>query len=152
MLYGEKLREICNKLGINPEKLDDRLFSTLLDEICNCCGNGGGSVEPITDLTGTTWYFKNNIDLDSLPVSSGQDNKYSIDFNLPMNSKQPYTLIYNDSDLMYGTSGSTSMAYRTSTGWRNAFFRVIDITGGTDTTNPDLIAWLQANATQVFAE
>lgn len=41
MLYGEKLREICNKLGIDPEKLDDKLYSTLLDEICNCCGTGG---------------------------------------------------------------------------------------------------------------
>lgn len=47
MLYGEKLREICNKLGIDPEKLDDKLYSTLLDEICNCCGSGGGSSDEL---------------------------------------------------------------------------------------------------------
>ena len=33
-------------------------------------------------------------------------------------------------------------------GWNNNAYKTITITGGTDATNSDLIAWLQANATQ----
>lgn len=34
-------------------------------------------------------------------------------------------------------------------GWRSQAYRLISITGGTDATNIDLIAWLETNATQV---
>ena len=42
MLYGEKMKQICEKLNINVNALPNRLYSTLLDEIYNRCGTGSG--------------------------------------------------------------------------------------------------------------
>lgn len=39
MLYGERMIDICNKLGIDEDRLPDRLHSTLLDEIYNRVGS-----------------------------------------------------------------------------------------------------------------
>lgn len=36
-----------------------------------------------------------------------------------------------------------------SDNWTNEAYRTIEITGGTDATNANLISWLQANATQI---
>lgn len=47
MLYGEKLKEICEKLGVDISSLPNRLFSTLLDAISeNAEGGGGGGIFP----------------------------------------------------------------------------------------------------------
>lgn len=43
MLYGEKLKEICEKLGIKREEIPDGLYSTLLNTIAEKAGSGGGS-------------------------------------------------------------------------------------------------------------
>jgi hypothetical protein len=43
MLYGEKLKEICEKLGINRADLPDNLYSTLLEAISENVSGGGSS-------------------------------------------------------------------------------------------------------------
>lgn len=47
MLYSEKMKEICEKLGIDCSKLPNNLYSTLLNEICNCCGTGSGGNDEV---------------------------------------------------------------------------------------------------------
>ena len=45
MLYGEKLKEILSKTGVDVSTLPDNLFSTMLQAISDNIGNntGGGS-------------------------------------------------------------------------------------------------------------
>lgn len=38
MLYGEKLKDICEKLGINTDALPNKLYSTLLQSISDKIG------------------------------------------------------------------------------------------------------------------
>ena len=100
---------------------------------------------PITDLTGTTWLLNSSVD-----VSLGEGfeivfNSNSIIFDafyiddrgrLGYWNNQLGTLTVFDAD--YGT-------------WESESYRTIEITGGTDATNSNLIAWLQQNATQQTA-
>lgn len=50
MLYSEQMKQICEKLGVNPAECKDGLYSTLLQTICDACdgggsgGGGGGAV------------------------------------------------------------------------------------------------------------
>lgn len=55
MLYGEKLKEICGKLNVDETQLEDGLYSTLLNAICDSCDSTGGTIttEDIT-ITPTT--------------------------------------------------------------------------------------------------
>lgn len=43
MLYSEQMKEICEKLGVNPAECKDGLYSTLLQTISDACDGGGGS-------------------------------------------------------------------------------------------------------------
>ena len=43
MLYSEQMKEICEKLGVNPADCKDGLYSTLLQTISDACDGGGGS-------------------------------------------------------------------------------------------------------------
>ena len=69
MLYGEKLQEICDKLGVDRNKLPNRLYSTLLDEISNCCegggGSGGGGSEAEWQPNPTWWDIKTILENDT---------------------------------------------------------------------------------------
>ena len=111
----------------------------------------------ITDLTGTKWV------LNEYPPYSGLlDTTFTLNFNSNSNS---YNSLYIDQDganeenyyitLRYG---STRVYFEgvydlntvdDTTYWIDSAYRLIEITGGTDATNATLIAWLQANATQV---
>jgi hypothetical protein len=42
MLYSEQMKQICEKLGVNPDECKDGLYSTLLQTICDACGGGSG--------------------------------------------------------------------------------------------------------------
>ncbi len=54
MLYGEKLKEICEKLKINREELPDGLYSTLLNAIAENAGTAGENKLPqVIDKTVT---------------------------------------------------------------------------------------------------
>lgn len=41
MLYGQKMKEIVDKFGVDTSKLPNNLYSTLLDAIYNANGSGG---------------------------------------------------------------------------------------------------------------
>ena len=44
MLYGERMKQILEKFGIDTSNLPDNLYSTLLDAIYNAdVSSGGGS-------------------------------------------------------------------------------------------------------------
>lgn len=56
--------------------------------------------------------------------------------------------IFVDPDGEYLTYNSFE-AYDAISGWYDQAYRTIQITGGTDATNTDLISWLQYNAEQI---
>ena len=117
----------------------------------------------ITDLTNTTWYFKDSLehcwlvwytDLQCVTAAC-----YNADFavNFVVNDNQ-YDNLYFDlkgegdpmaDDTVYYTnldSGDYIEAYYY--GWEDESYRTITITGGEDVTNPDLITWITTNAVQ----
>lgn len=51
MLYGEKLKSICEKLGVDAKALPDKLYSTLLNEIEQACENAGGGETPTGSIS-----------------------------------------------------------------------------------------------------
>ena len=110
-------------------------------------------VEPsITDLTNTKWLLNDILTLS--PLSSGQYFTVNYTTNqmvceyMGLNEYIPgseapephadFYLIYYDNGLPVYVDG-----------WDDDAYRTISITGGIDATNPDLIAWLEANATQI---
>ena len=102
--------------------------------------------QPLSDLTGTTWYFN-----DTLSIASADYATYSINFTYNTYSNATSLQInggYGNGAMLYDSTnvyyGSPSTGY-----WSDSNNRTISITGGTDATNATLIAWLQANATQV---
>ena len=111
----------------------------------------------VTDLTGTKWLLKENADIYG-PTGGGSDDvTYSINFS-SKNNNYILFMFYGGgkySHLYYGVTNQSSDSaadyyYRTDTlTWTDQDYRTIEITGGTDATNSDLISWLQANATQI---
>lgn len=128
----------------------------------------------ITDLTGTKWLLNSELyyDLDGI-----QDNMltmfYAYDatawykdsrnvfeigptginagyLNFTSNNENFVGLVSADYTPLKG--GNFVEVYRSDPedGWSNQSYRTIEITGGTDATNADLIAWLQSNATQII--
>ena len=125
-----------NKLNNINKKLD---FTHSPDE-------GGGS--SISTLVGTKWAIRN----DAVNGLGNTNSTYAINFTSNSNN---YT-----SMKLYGTSGvpvdgnynisyNSEQVYGASSGWGVQADRIIEISDGTDATNANLIAWLQANATQV---
>ena len=95
----------------------------------------------VTDLSGTEWEIDNTVDGSSvanetfsLNFASNNTNYTSLFFDV-WNKPIAKHIEYN-SDSVYDNNAWVDPAYRT-----------ISITSGTDTTNPDLIAWLTNNAT-----
>ena len=91
----------------------------------------------VTDLSGTEWEFNASVTVD--------EETYSINF---VSNNNNYTEL--QSYAMYSgtiTFGQDFVYYGNSGGWTNSAYKSISITSGTDTTNPDLIAWLSTNAT-----
>lgn len=102
----------------------------------------GSSSSTVTDLTGTAWEFNNNITL----LNSG--TYFDIIFG------QYNQLVFENNELNYQDINelNPTPVYKSTIGWYNINYKTITITGGTDVTNSDLIAWLQANATQIEPE
>ena len=101
----------------------------------------------ITDLTGTTWL------IDEVPTIPSSMRMYRVDF-----SSDDYTegaginigvLPPLLDGIMYVSNSANRAVYSISGGWADEAYRTITFTGGTDATNADLIAWIQANAEQV---
>ena len=106
----------------------------------------------ITDLTGTKWILNSNLTIEEM---SGLTNNAAV-INFTSNGMYYEEMYLDHSDfyLYYyeieGVTASRTRVYDDGT-WSNESYRTIEITGGTDATNSALIAWLQANATQVVA-
>ena len=101
---------------------------------------------PVTDLTGTKWVFNDEI-------NAGSDwPEWNINF---VSNNSNYTDINFEEDSDGGESDFRMSYYATRVykssigGWLDEAYRTIEITGGTDTNNSELITWLQNNATQV---
>ena len=104
----------------------------------------------LTNLTGTSWHFNDTVDV---------SNYFS--YNLTFKSAGPAGGVNNYSKLMVADDGpfSPKLEYGGATerylsNGERVFDlgRVISITGGTDATNPDLISWLQSNATRAVSD
>lgn len=104
----------------------------------------------VSDLTNTTWVFD-----DAADVKTAADYvivSYNINFT---SNNSNYTLLKFDNDpiepeMFYNTLGVYSANNSEGIYWWDAGeYKVIEITGGTDVTNATLIAWLEANATQI---
>lgn len=98
----------------------------------------------ITDLTGTKWVFNQEIDLTLY---------FTYDINFISNS-ETFTNIKRanvrfEDDTQVGLYYGSTPVFVSSWSNFNESYRTIEITGGTDATNANLIAWLQANATQI---
>ena len=93
-------------------------------------------------LTGTSWTFNSSIDFSSV---SGRDANFQFDFSSNGNNYDGIS-IASPFGIAYLYDNSSTTVYLMS--WTNQAYRDITITGGTDATNADLIAFIEANATQ----
>ena len=89
-------------------------------------------------LAGTTWYFN------AAPAVT-TNATYSVSFTSNSTNYTSLTLSSMGGAMQYG---STAAYFELMGGWQNAAYRTVTFTGGTDASNADLIAWIQANATQ----
>lgn len=100
----------------------------------------------VTDLTGTKWYFNQTIG----------GNSQGSNLNFLSNDTEYQGFQFNGSNTFIyatkGLSGGFHNVWSSNGGWQNEAYRTIEITGGNDATNSALIAWLQANATQIQDE
>lgn len=102
----------------------------------------------VMDLTGTTWYFNSTLTwapftgIEFITLLDFEANgEYYRQLSIAGASGKEFAVSYR---LLNNEFVS---AYRN--GWTSEEYRTITITGGTGATNADLIAWMEANATQV---
>lgn len=106
----------------------------------------------ITDLTNTTWIFKNT--LSSISEYSGSE--WRINFNSNLNS---YTRMriqaesFNTQFILRYRAGTYTSVYTLNTSWQTSVwnspqYQIITITGGNDVENTSLISFLEDNAEQ----
>ena len=94
----------------------------------------------LSNLTGTSWYFNSTVNLTDEVL-------YYINFTAGGENYDGFEL-YDYHEVTYWKNNSPDfVAYTSNSGWRTGA-QQISITGGTDVTNTDLIAFIQANATQ----
>lgn len=94
----------------------------------------------ISDLTNTTWVFNDKLNIPnglSYILDFISNSSYSSNMRSVVGKK--VQLLY-DSLIVYSDDSVIP--------WTNEAYKTIKITGGTDATNPNLITWLQANATK----
>lgn len=102
----------------------------------------------VQDLTNTTWIIHDTPQQDT----SLEFEEYSISF---ISNESNYTILrltndfmeYVDIEYNYTKVWNGFTAYPNAGSWTNAAYKTINITGGTDVTNANLITWLEANAT-----
>lgn len=99
----------------------------------------------VTDLTGTSWKFHNRPTLtppfsyDLTFISNNFPDYYAVKILTGTTAGRP--------SLLFGRSnGSTGSMYLQAFNRWYAGYQIIHISGGVDATNPNLIAWIEANA------
>lgn len=101
----------------------------------------------ITSLAGLTINFNTTIVLNSDLAKNVGTRKY---FNFTDNAGHPFAQFWIDTSwnrLFYYEANNTSYEAYSSGSWRSPNWKTIEITNGTDVANPNLIAWIKANAT-----
>lgn len=94
----------------------------------------------VADLTGTIWVFNSHIEL----------TQTSFTFNFTSNNTNFTSMSFKRMELGWWKYNDSTVYEQSAEGnWMDEAYRTIEITGGTDVTNTDLIAWLEANATQI---
>ena len=131
--------------AITPEEMGNTAIYSVYNQ--GYADGQASSSEPtkVTDLTGTIWKFNSKIK----PISG---MTYVIDF---ISNATNYTQILGVAALnIVNLNYDATRAYNgISTGsWSNYNYRIIEISGGADATNPNLIAWLYENAELLSAE
>ena len=105
---------------------------------------------PITDLTGTTWYFNDTPEASigeySINFTSDEQDFTSLRYNYETDPTVDFGITYRDIDLHVYVGAYDLL----DAGWQDEAYRTISITDGTDVTNSDFISWLESNATQVI--
>lgn len=103
----------------------------------------------VTDLTGTKWRFNDDVPF----TTSGY---FAIDFQSAGNSYTSFNYTFMSRpdfarwiDYVDSESNITRV-YDFS--WVDEDYRIINITGGEEVENPDLITWLESYATQIQDE
>lgn len=98
---------------------------------------------PITDLTGYTWVGNSSILVN-------EDKLCYINFTC---NSATYTVFYYNNSGVYENiiylNSSNQMETAYSNSWTNNSYKTIEITGGSDVSNADLISWLEANGTLI---
>ena len=104
----------------------------------------GYGTEPLSDLTGTTWYFNETLSFDNIV----DEVTYAI--NLTCGNYSAASITIATDMVVYGRyiDAVPSQSYYVGE-WYSSAARTITITGGTDATNQDLIDFITTNATQV---
>ena len=102
MLYGEKMKQILEKFGVDTSTLPDNLYSTLLDAIYNAdvSSGGGNSISGITISDDGLWM---DIDGDATPAMfismHGSDNVLKFTDGV-------FTLNCSDTSTVYDINGN----------------------------------------------
>lgn len=110
----------------------------------------------ITDLTNTKWLLNENL------INGLSLNEFSYVINFTSYDLNFTELRWRDPAADYDNINTYELAYQGNTyervymrwdgsnwSWANEFYRTLEITGGTDATNTNLISWLEQNATQI---
>lgn len=98
----------------------------------------------ISDLTGTTWVWNDEI---NFPLIAN----YSYSITFTSNNTSYSTLYYRNKSEQtngLGYDSTSSLAYVYGSGWTNNAYKIVEITGGSSATDSDLISLFEANATQ----
>ena len=102
----------------------------------------------LSTLAGTTWL------INSIPTIPNIETLYRLSFTSNGNNYSNFVFgaieITVDS-IRYSVDGAGVFVYNKNTQvWVNEAYKTVAITGGTDATNSTLIAWFEANATQII--
>lgn len=123
------------------------IYTSMVLTITNCINNKKAgaytnnvvSYANVTDLTNTTWVFKNTINFSSVT----SDITYNINFVSNNTNYNEFTLLKNDNIIMF----NQDYIYDEIAGFYE-IYKTITITGGTDANNSNLINFIQINAEQ----
>ena len=138
MSYVKRLKKLGKDICPEGSKISGRTIKGVIRSIYENCNK-------LDDLTGTVWKFNDEV------------TEYTSNINLNFKTNNlEYSIMKMDSTWGWGNiSYNTTQVYNTfneNNKWRddyNETYSAIEITGGDDVKNQDVIAWVQANAKQI---
>jgi len=103
--------------------------------------NAYDGTETMGSLASTRWAMSNTPNTSTLE----QGKTYALNFT---SNGEEFVGIERGSLIYVKANGTRVTAYSDSTGWANVKYKTITITGGSDATYANLIAWIYDNGTQ----